>query len=257
LDGDYVLLLSGGIGVSFNYPDLLDCSMQEVPTFREFAGGEFRVCKDSYDARFYSLSRDFRSLFRPCRDESLAPLILSGLTQPLQGFHAAHYQELTHNQEVRFRSTLEVLEQELLSRRLRLEDLCGKIFDFGCGEGGSSILLAQRSEDVTAIDLDGSKLSELRQSRFFPTRSVISGDGIKYLLDQPASSYDLIVARNLGDYNTPLRFIKRFYGAAQRAIKRSGKIMVDSDGFTIDKVREFLGTPYQRAYAPDVVISSK
>ncbi|OIO41058.1 hypothetical protein AUJ10_01425 [Candidatus Pacearchaeota archaeon CG1_02_31_27] len=149
--------------------------------------------------------------------------------------------KLTDYQFIEYKAALQILEKALYLSRIEKRHLTGKILDFGCGAGGSSIVLKLLSEDIIAIDINLNDINTLKNSGFFPEERALNIDGFYYMTQQPEESYDLVLAINLGELNTERRFIEEFYRESMRVVKPDGKILIHSDLLTMDKVRDVFG----------------
>ena len=114
---------------------------------------------------------------------------------------------------------------------IRLDHLSGSIVDFGCGSGGSSVVLAEFGGAVTAVDLSQAALNYAKRA-IGNFGNCVLGDGINYLRSLPALSLDLVTAFLLGP-DTSGDLTRSFFEAAQHALKRDGRLICASDYETI------------------------
>lgn len=117
----------------------------------------------------------------------------------------------------------------------------GKILDFGCGVGGSTYVLAHNATEVSAVD-NSASLEELRKLGL-PNVSIVDGDGIVLMSQTPKDTYDMVVAYMLGPDDQGI-FIDAFYTQANRIIKPNGRILVTSDGNTMNLLVSKYGGNY-------------
>lgn len=214
-------------------------------TFTEFVG-ELPVFEDDEDnyelsGYLYSKEDEYRKRHKPDLVTRLR-VFLYGLRGPLLEKHPdSVVNGLETEQKLAYNDAYKALNIYLARRMLGLRHFRGNVLDFGCGSGGSSIFLANQGDDITAIDKNPDRIDELKKTDLFPEEKAISGNGLDYMLLQPESSFDLITAFGLGVVNCPVWFAEQFYIASTRAIKPDGRILVESDMLTMDKVREVFG----------------
>lgn len=126
----------------------------------------------------------------------------------------------------------------LSSSVLRMDQLRGKILDFGCGRGVSTSVFNAYGADVVGVELNSTLVAEGVKLGFLPAEKLKSGDGIAYLKSLPAGSLDLVNASMLGpdmDGNLSRNFLQ----ACMHALKPGGTILITSDAgtlMTLDRV---------------------
>ncbi len=186
--------------------------------------------------------------------ESIDSLHSSAKTK-LETLSDNNYKKLTERQKLGYDSTLKILDQALNEGLLDKKNLSDRVLDFGCGDGGPSILLALNSEDVTAIDLDPDLITPLQKNSLFKGKAILGG-GPEFMLQQPNASYDLITAFFLGYFNTSNEFVRDFYETSKRILTPTGAIIVSSDLLTMDKVRYVFGVSQNQRHSPEFMIYS-
>ncbi len=230
----------------------------KVQTFTEFVGKlpEFEDDEEDYDLAGYVYSMEEKYCKRHNADwVTRLRVFLYGLRGPLLEKHPdSVVNGLETEQKLAYNDAYKALNIYLARRMLGLRHFRGNVLDFGCGSGGSSIFLANQGDDITAIDKNPDRIDELKKTDLFPEEKAISGNGLDYMLLQPESSFDLIIAFGLGVVNCPVWFAEQFYIASTRAIKPNGRILVESDMLTMDKVREVFGVRFP-PYGANVMIS--
>lgn len=214
----------------------------QIPTFTEFLGTMPKF-SDPADSERYLVEKEIE--YYKLRMPGIIARIKAGLAylggEKLDRLNARSYRKLSDQQKREYKTALLDLNISLCEKSLKKGDFYGRILDFGCGTGGSSILLGLQSDDVTAIDKDPSKIEALKKTGMFPAERAIAGDGFDYILQQPESSYDMITAFGLGCQGTPDEFVEEFHACCKRAIKPQGKIVIVSDLLTMDKARKVFG----------------
>jgi 2-polyprenyl-3-methyl-5-hydroxy-6-metoxy-1,4-benzoquinol methylase len=148
------------------------------------------------------------------------------------------FSRLTKNQKQGFMQA--AMDMELLGHKgaLMKDHIGGRVLDFGCGSGGSSVFLSLQTSTVDAVDSDELEINRLRATALFRGNSHV-GNGFD-LMQQP-DCYDLIVAYYLGRCNSPTEFLKTFITSSKHALRPAGRLFVMSDLLTMDKLRSLLG----------------
>ncbi|MCX6815159.1 MAG: class I SAM-dependent methyltransferase [Candidatus Aenigmarchaeota archaeon] len=220
---------------------------KQIPTFTEFLGKmpqfDDIVALDRYLAE---KEEEYCELYKPGIIDRIKIAVSYLRMEKLRKLDPASYESLDERQKASYDDALFTLNVLLSEGKLEMRNLHDRILDFGCGSGGSSILLGLQSNDVTAVEKDEAKIQKLKDSGLFPKEKAITCDGIRYMSDMSESSYDLITAFYFGEPDTPADFIKDFYSSSKRAIKAGGRIVMTSDFATIDKAREIFNAPRRK-----------
>ncbi len=162
---------------------------------------------------------------------------------------------LTSIQRYQYRSAEELVWYGVSERMIRREHITGRIMDFGCGRGGSSMFLHKQGGIVDAIDVSKKKLQSLRRKKRLPRERVMQRDGLKVLCSN-AELYDMVVATGFGEYATEIEFAREFYEATHVGVREGGVIAVSSDLLTMDNVRLVFGIEPPK-YFPQFMIARR
>jgi len=146
---------------------------------------------------------------------------------------------------------VEQVEKALLdglsSGVLRLEQLSGKVVDFGCGRGVSTALLASYGGDVVGVELSEHSIAQGQELEFIKGTKIVCDDGLNYLKTLPAQSLDLVNASMLGP-DTAGSLCRDFLNACSHALKPGGVVLITSDFGTMATLERNnpLGTGFVR-----------
>ena len=219
---------------------------KRIPTFTEYLGEPPHFDDiDELDKYLTGKEKEYCKLYNPSKEE-MEWLYRRMKRVKVKEVDQKYSDRLDKRQDHLYDDALIAISILLAEGKLKARNLHGKILDFGCGSGGSSVFLSAQSDDVIAIDLDGHRIQKLKDTGLFPEEKAIAGDGLEYMLEGLESSYSLITAFNFGKPNTPKDYIKEFHAASKRAIKPGGNIVMTSDFLTIDKAREIFKVPRRR-----------
>ncbi len=212
-----------------------------VQTFTEYVGElpEFEGYDDKH-AFVYSRQDDYNSDFPP-DDDTIKRICDFMDEEHLEAHDWKERAGLNRKQGVVYDRADRFLNNAVAMGWLDLRHFRGKVLDFGCGSGGSSIFLANQGSDVTAVDRQKNRIGELRGSGLFPLEKALCTNGYNHMIDQEPATYDLITAFGLGHLDCGEWFIEHFYREARRAVKPDGAIFIESDMLTMDKVRKMFG----------------
>ncbi|MBW2966624.1 methyltransferase domain-containing protein [Candidatus Woesearchaeota archaeon] len=227
----------------------------QIQTFTEFVGEipEFEDHDDFYQylkeqqKRYFELNKTLITQAELCSGKV-------SFQNQLNYLSSEDYEKLGQYQKEQYTLASKTLELALHQGKIDQSHLQGRVLDFGCGRGGSSIFLNLQSEDVTAIDRNSRSIQKLKETGLFPEKRAISEGAFGYIGEQPESIYDLITAFGLGWNNSHLSFIKSFYEATERGIKPNGKIIIVSDLLTMDKTRKIYGHDLKEDDIPNIFI---
>lgn len=117
-------------------------------------------------------------------------------------------------------NTLAIL---LYNGLIDIQNLKGKVIDFGCGVGASAHVLKQYGGDVVGLELNPKRIEDVIQQGILPAEKTYVGDGFEYL-DQGVepNSVNLVATfRIMNDF--PLQ---RLYESAQRILRPNGQLVV-------------------------------
>ena len=213
-----------------------------VQTFTEFVGELPEFDSDeALEKHLFSLEDEYHRRHKPDRI-TRARAYIYGHRGPLLKRHASSdIGKLDEQQKRAYTAAYRLLNVYMARRKLCLRLFRGDILDFGCGSGGPSIFLHNQGGNVTAIDTNEKRIDELKKTGLFPEEKAKQCNGLDYMLQQPESSFDLIVAMHLGRVNCYREFIEQFHYCSTRAVKPDGAIFVESDRMTMDTVRGVFG----------------
>jgi SAM-dependent methyltransferase len=201
----------------------------------------------------FGCAASFESLFRKNVDLNVPSNFPGFRDQVIKYFHD-HKGVMNHPQETQYFRACSVIESELETGRLSVKDISGRIFDFGCGEGGSSIFFSQFSEKVKACELLDFRLEQLGRTKLLRKPDVLLGDGMQYLTNAEEGSFDFIAAFYFGEMNVIPYYIQRFMDAASHALAPNGKIIFTDNLASIDHARRILSIRYNTEYNPRTII---
>lgn len=121
----------------------------------------------------------------------------------------------------------------LSSGVLRIEQLRGKVVDFGCGRGVSTAVFETYGADVLGVELDPTQVAKGGELGLVSPGKLKCGDGIAHLNSLTAGSLDLVNASMLGpDIDGTL--CRNFLFACRHALKPGGTVLITSDAGTLE-----------------------
>ena len=223
-------------------------------TFTEFLGEVPKFDDPIDEEKFvYFMEKKYERKFKLSFRDMLRLLKCYLFEPKLKKLPVPKYRRLSRQQQLEHDRAWIVLQFGIYQRQLEMRHVKGKIFDFGCGKGGASILMHLQEGHVTANDKLENKIMMLINTGLFPVENVTCGNGLDYMLIKPASQYDLVTAFFIGENDCNREFLEHFHIASTKAVKPGGRIVVTSDYLTMDKVREIFGVP-QSKYEPGTMI---
>lgn len=141
----------------------------------------------------------------------------------------------------------------LSSGHLQPKHVQGRVIDFGCGIGTSTLLLLRSGADVVGVDARSNKthlrpswedtkaLAAFEKANLVPNGRILITDGLQYLNELPKNSVDLVTSFMFGpDHIDGCPFFRNFLSAARQVLKPDGKILVTSDQGTIEMIWNFV-----------------
>ena len=132
-------------------------------------------------------------------------------------------------------------------------------FDFGCGQGGSTLFLSTIYKQVIASDISDYELKFLNEKvKEFDITNVETSthSGFKMLNNNP-NQYNLINALWLGENNTDKSFLEEFVSSSRNGLKENGIILVKSDFSTVQKLEKLDRGFKINKNSPSVIIARK
>ncbi len=100
-----------------------------------------------------------------------------------------------------------------------------KVLDVGCGEGGTSLALADRGAKVTAIDYNLKRVEKLRQQTDAPGVQISVQVGSAQNLDFPNETFDCILLQDVLEH---LPEPKKAIHEINRVLKRNGVVYLST-----------------------------
>jgi SAM-dependent methyltransferase len=138
---------------------------------------------------------------------------------------------------------------------IKIQNLRGKIIDFGCGSGASSHVLKQYGGNVVGVDNNHNGVKQAIKEGILTSESSYIGDGFEYLNEkvQPASIDLLSAFRIMRDLP-----IMHLYDCANRVLKRGGQLLITGqyDSNVLIKELSYLGK-FMECISEDCLIYTK
>ncbi|MCH8957118.1 methyltransferase domain-containing protein [candidate division KSB1 bacterium] len=100
-----------------------------------------------------------------------------------------------------------------------------KILDVGCGEGGSSLAVAERGAQITAIDFDPRRVSKFRQKVFTAGIDLSIEVGNAQNLNFPNEAFDCILLQDVLEH---LPYPEKAVQEINRVLKRNGLVYIST-----------------------------
>ncbi len=100
-----------------------------------------------------------------------------------------------------------------------------KILDIGCGEGGTSLALAERGAQITAIDFNPKRVEKFRQKVFSASIDLSIDVGNAQNLNFPNGAYDCILLQDVLEH---LPHPEKAVQEINRVLKRNGLVYIST-----------------------------
>jgi len=149
---------------------------------------------------------------------------------------------IVHNRLCRSARWQRTVEERLLPWALDGVDLTGRVLEIGPGFGATTRVLARRTEDLTAVEIDPRLAGRLRE-QLGDAVTVVTGDGAE--LPFPDGHFDAVLCFTMLHHVPTPRLQDRILAEARRVLGPGG-VLAGSDSLVT--------TPFRLVHLGDVMV---
>jgi len=149
---------------------------------------------------------------------------------------------IVHNRLCRSARWQRTVEERLLPWALDGVDLTGRVLEVGPGFGATTRVLARRTEDLTAVEIDPRLAGRLRE-QLGDAVTVVTGDGAE--LPFPDGHFDAVLCFTMLHHVPTPRLQDRILAEARRVLGPGG-VLAGSDSLVT--------TPFRLVHLGDVMV---